>query len=45
MVVVSEGLSRGDLLATAGVSFLSDGMQVKLMESPKEEKPETLDIE
>ena len=45
MIIVTEGLSPGDVLAAAGVSFLSDGMQVKLMELPKEKKPETLDIE
>ena len=31
MVVVSEGLSAGDIIAVAGVSFLADGMKVKLM--------------
>ena len=45
MIIVTEGLSPGDVLAVAGVSFLSDGMQVKLMELPQEKKPETLDIE
>ena len=32
MTVVSEGLSAGDIIAVAGVSFLADGMKVKLME-------------
>ncbi len=32
MVIVSEGLSAGDVIAVAGVSFLADGMKVKLME-------------
>jgi RND family efflux transporter MFP subunit len=32
MVVVSEGLSAGDIIAVAGVSFLADGMKVKLMQ-------------
>lgn len=32
MVIVSEGLSAGDIIAVAGVSFLADGMKVKLME-------------
>jgi RND family efflux transporter MFP subunit len=31
MVVVIEGLSVGDIIASAGVSFLADGMKVKLM--------------
>ena len=31
MVSVSEGLSVGDIIAVAGVSFLADGMKVKLM--------------
>ena len=31
MVIVSEGLSSGDIIAVAGVSFLADGMKVKLM--------------
>jgi RND family efflux transporter MFP subunit len=29
--VVEEGLAAGDIIAAAGVSFLSDGMKVKLM--------------
>jgi RND family efflux transporter MFP subunit len=32
MSIVSEGLSAGDIVAVAGVSFLADGMKVKLME-------------
>jgi RND family efflux transporter MFP subunit len=31
-VIVSKGLSAGDIIAVAGVSFLADGMKVKLME-------------
>jgi len=31
-VVVNSGLSAGDIVATAGVSFLRDGQQVRLME-------------
>jgi RND family efflux transporter MFP subunit len=31
MVNVTEGLSAGDIIAVAGVSFLADGMKVKLM--------------
>jgi len=44
MAVVSEGLEPGDILAVAGVSFLSDGMVVKLMSKTKETKPETLEV-
>jgi len=29
--IVSEGLAAGDIIAVAGVSFLSDGLKVKLM--------------
>ena len=32
MSIVYEGLSTGDIIAVAGVSFLADGMKVKLME-------------
>lgn len=32
MIIISEGLSAGDIIAVAGVSFLADGMKVKLME-------------
>ena len=31
MTIISEGLSAGDIIAVAGVSFLADGMKVKLM--------------
>ena len=31
LMVVSEGLSAGDIIAVAGVSFLADGMKVKLL--------------
>jgi multidrug efflux system membrane fusion protein len=45
MAIVTDGLSPGDVLAVAGVSFLSDGMKVKLMEAEAEPAmPETLDI-
>ena len=30
--IVTEGLSAGDIIAVAGVSFLADGMKVKLMQ-------------
>ena len=32
LLVISEGLSAGDIIAVAGVSFLADGMKVKLLE-------------
>ena len=32
-IVVSEGVTAGDVIVTAGVSFLRDGQQVRLMES------------
>ena len=32
MVQISKGVDAGDLIAVAGVSFLSDGQQVKLMQ-------------
>ena len=31
--VVDEGLAEGDIIAVAGVSFLADGMKVKLLET------------
>jgi RND family efflux transporter MFP subunit len=31
-VIVDEGLAAGDIIAVAGVSFLADGMEVKLLE-------------
>jgi len=31
MVIVTDGLAAGDIIAVAGVSFLADGMKVKLM--------------
>ena len=30
-VIVNEGLAAGDIIAVAGVSFLADGMKVRLM--------------
>jgi RND family efflux transporter MFP subunit len=32
-IAVSEGVTAGDVIVTAGVSFLRDGQQVRLMES------------
>jgi hypothetical protein len=33
---VDDGLAAGDIIAVAGVSFLADGMQVKLLEDDGE---------
>ena len=33
--IVGEGLKEGDVIAVAGVSFLADGMKVKLLEKDK----------
>ena len=30
-IIVTDGLAAGDIIAVAGVSFLADGMKVKLM--------------
>jgi hypothetical protein len=30
--IVYEGLAAGDIIAVAGVSFLADGLEVKLLE-------------
>lgn len=44
-VIVSDGVEPGDILAVAGVSFLSDGMKVKLMIDPKPKPPESIVVE
>ena len=31
-IAVTEGLSEGEIVATAGVHFLRDGQQVRLLE-------------
>jgi RND family efflux transporter MFP subunit len=31
-IIINEGLKAGDIIAVAGVSFLADGMEVKLLE-------------
>jgi RND family efflux transporter MFP subunit len=33
MMVIEEGLASGDIIAIAGVSFLIDGMEVKLLDN------------
>ncbi|MEE4114468.1 MAG: efflux RND transporter periplasmic adaptor subunit, partial [Desulfobacteraceae bacterium] len=37
-VIVTDGLAPEDIIAVAGVSFLADGMKVKLMEQDGDEK-------
>jgi RND family efflux transporter MFP subunit len=37
-VVITEGVKAGDIVAVAGVSFLEDGQEVKLMETREEAK-------
>ena len=37
-VVIEGGVKDGDVVAVAGVSFLEDGQEVKLMEPKEEEK-------
>jgi RND family efflux transporter MFP subunit len=37
-VVIEGGVKDGDIVAVAGVSFLEDGQEVKLMETKKEEE-------
>jgi RND family efflux transporter MFP subunit len=34
-VIIDEGLKAGDIIAVAGVSFLADGMEVKLLKGSK----------
>ena len=45
MAIVSEGLAPGDIVAVAGVSFLSDAMKVKLMDEKQKPKPQPLVVE
>ncbi|APG26526.1 hypothetical protein A7E78_00795 [Syntrophotalea acetylenivorans] len=42
--VVVDGLAAGDIVVVAGLGFLSDGMQVRLMEQPAPVKPEAFDL-
>jgi RND family efflux transporter MFP subunit len=35
-VIIDEGLEAGDIIAVAGVSFLADGMEVKLLKEKEE---------
>ena len=37
-VIVDDGLTTGDIIAVAGVSFLADGMEVKLLEGSAKRK-------
>jgi RND family efflux transporter MFP subunit len=41
--VIAEGITAGDIIAVAGVSFLEDGQKVKLME-PEKQKEEDFEI-
>lgn len=43
--VVSEGLSAGEIVAVAGVSFLSDGQKVKLMQHSEQAKPKAIQLQ
>ena len=45
MIIISTGVSPGDVVAVAGVSFLADGMKVKLMAGAEKAKPKTLEIQ
>lgn len=37
--IVTDGLNAGDLVVVAGLGFLSDGLQVRLMEQPTSKNP------
>ena len=42
--IVSEGLGSGDIVAVAGVAFLSDGQKVRLMQQAEEARAETFQL-
>ena len=42
--IVAEGLAAGDIVAVAGLAFLSDGQQVRLMQQPAQVKPEAFQL-
>lgn len=42
--IVAAGLDAGDRVVVAGLGFLSDGQQVRLMEQPASVKPETFEL-
>lgn len=42
--IVTEGLTEGDIVVVAGLGFLSDGQQVRLMEQPASVKPEAFNL-
>jgi multidrug efflux system membrane fusion protein len=44
MAIVSEGLSSGDIVAVAGVAFLSDGQKVRLMQQAEEARAEPFQL-
>jgi RND family efflux transporter MFP subunit len=45
LVFITEGIAPGDVVAVAGVNFLSDGMKVKLMPEDLESEPEMLAVQ
>ncbi len=44
LAIVTEGLGSGDIIAVAGVGFLSDGQKVRLMEQPEQDRPATFEL-
>lgn len=44
-IEVLEGLSAGDLIASAGAAFLKEGMKVRLMEQKEQAEPRSDDIQ
>lgn len=42
--IVTEGLTEGDVVVVAGLGFLSDGQQVRLMKQPASVKPEAFNL-
>ncbi len=42
--IISEGLGSGDIVAVAGVSFLSDGQKVRLMQKAEETRADTFQL-
>lgn len=43
--IISEGVSAGEVVAVAGVSFLNDGQDVRLMKQPDQTKPEEIQLQ
>lgn len=42
--IVSEGLAAGDIIVVAGIAFLSDGQQVKLIQATEQAQPENFQL-